>query len=434
MQWSSVKRVMVAFGASAAALGLAILPQHIPAIKAAFVDATPSALAQEQTKEQLEAQIAARNAQLRDVQAKLDAARSKLNSTSGQRKTLQSEVNRLEANIDELELGIEEDRLTVERLGFELTSLGNDVETLRDRMKDKQGTIAALLVEVQKSEAESPLITLLGADSLSDTIREAHSIAMLQGRVGSDLADLRGIQVDVLGKIDTSAAKRSEAEQRQLSLATKRELIADQQASKAKVLAATKNQESVFQAQVSALAAEQKKIAAETEAIEAALRAKINPQLLPTSGKGVLGMAVDGRISQGYGSTAFAQTGYAGKRHNGIDIAAPIGTPIYASADGTVVAAGNQDAYCPRGAYGRFTVITHPNGLTTLYAHQSKQVVAAGQVVKRGQLIGYVGTTGYATGPHLHFTVYATPTFAMGGSRVCGPMPQGGDVNPFNYL
>ncbi len=436
MQWSYAKRAATVFGLSALAIGIAASPQYVPALFGALSGATAaqSALAQSLTKEQLEAQINDRNSKLREVQLKLDAARGRLNTTSGQRKTLQGEVNRLEAQIDELELGIREDELMVERLGFEISALNNDVTSLRSRMKDKQGTIAALLVQVQKTEAQSPLIKLLSTDTLSDSVLTAHSIAALQDRVRVDLAELRDFQNQVLGKIDSSSEKRAEAEQRALSLSTKKELVADQQASRAQVLARTKSEEAVYQAQVAALAAEQKKIAAEMEALDAALRAQINKANLPTSGKGTLVMPVAGRISQGYGATSFAQTGYAGKWHNGIDIAAPLGTPIYAAADGTVSAAGNQDAYCPRGAYGRFTVISHTNGLTSLYAHQSKQLVAAGSTVTRGQLIGYVGATGYATGPHLHFTVYSSPTFKMGGSRVCGPMPQGGDVNPFNYL
>jgi murein DD-endopeptidase MepM/ murein hydrolase activator NlpD len=105
-----------------------------------------------------------------------------------------------------------------------------------------------------------------------------------------------------------------------------------------------------------------------------------------------------------------------------------------AADSGTVVATGDQDKYCYRGAYGRFIVIQHANGLTTLYAHLSKIAVSKGDTVSRGQTIGYVGSTGYATGPHLHFTVFSSPTFSMGGSKTCGPMPHGGDLNPLNYL
>ncbi|MEK7566353.1 MAG: M23 family metallopeptidase, partial [Patescibacteria group bacterium] len=95
---------------------------------------------------------------------------------------------------------------------------------------------------------------------------------------------------------------------------------------------------------------------------------------------------------------------------------------------------GNQDKYCYRGAYGKFVVVEHENNLTTLYAHFSLITATQGKEVRRGDLIGYVGRTGYATGPHLHFTVFASQTFRMGPSLMCGPMPFGGDINPTNYL
>lgn len=433
--WSIVRRTALACALSALALLIALAPQHLPRLADAVLRVTPHALADEAAeKAALEAQIAASNAKLRAVQVQLDAAKARLNSTTGQRRSLQSEVNRLEAQINQLELGIQEDELMSERLGYEIQSLSSDVVTLRNKMKDKQSTIAALLVQVQKAEGLSPLISLLSANSLSETVRDASASKALQDQMRADLASLRDIQENVLGKIDESDAKKTEAEQRQIAAAAKRGIIADQQADKAKVLTSTKNQESAYQQQVSALQAQQRQIAAEIEAVDAALRAKINKSTLPTGGAGVLGMPVAGRISQGYGATAFAQTGYAGKRHNGIDIAAPIGTPIHAAADGTVAAVGNQDAYCPRGAYGRFIAIRHPNGLVTLYAHLSQVSVSSGQAVKRGDVVGYVGATGYATGPHLHFTVYAGSTFQIGATRVCGPGPQGGDVNPMSYL
>ncbi|MDZ7577931.1 MAG: peptidoglycan DD-metalloendopeptidase family protein [Candidatus Nanopelagicales bacterium] len=83
--------------------------------------------------------------------------------------------------------------------------------------------------------------------------------------------------------------------------------------------------------------------------------------------------------------------------HAGADIGAPSGVAIHAADDGVVLTAGYS------GGYGNFTVIAHGGGLTSGYAHQSQISVGAGQRVKRGQVIGYVGTTGLSTGPHLHF-------------------------------
>jgi murein DD-endopeptidase MepM/ murein hydrolase activator NlpD len=93
-----------------------------------------------------------------------------------------------------------------------------------------------------------------------------------------------------------------------------------------------------------------------------------------------------------------------GRMHEGIDIGAPMGTPIYAAAGGTVIYAGWE------GGYGNLIVIDHGNGLATAYGHQSQLAASSGQTVGRGQLIGYIGSTGHSTGPHLHFEVRVNGT------------------------
>jgi len=88
---------------------------------------------------------------------------------------------------------------------------------------------------------------------------------------------------------------------------------------------------------------------------------------------------------------------------NGVDIGAARGTPIHSSADGTVIIARSNGAW--NGGYGNYVVITHGNGTQTLYSHMRSAIVSPGQSVSNGQVIGYVGATGRATGPHLHFEV-----------------------------
>ena len=85
--------------------------------------------------------------------------------------------------------------------------------------------------------------------------------------------------------------------------------------------------------------------------------------------------------------------------HYAIDIGAPIGTPIHAAASGTVVFARTGS----NGGYGNLVIIKHPNGTETRYAHQSKIATHSGEQVSQGEVIGYVGSTGHSTGPHLHF-------------------------------
>ena len=85
--------------------------------------------------------------------------------------------------------------------------------------------------------------------------------------------------------------------------------------------------------------------------------------------------------------------------HAGVDLAAPAGSPIVATADGTVGRAGWS------GGYGLMVAIAHGGGMQTRYAHMSRLAVAPGQAVRQGQVIGYVGSTGRSTGPHLHYEV-----------------------------
>jgi len=85
--------------------------------------------------------------------------------------------------------------------------------------------------------------------------------------------------------------------------------------------------------------------------------------------------------------------------HKGVDLAATAGTPIVAAADGRVISAGWS------GGYGRAVVIAHAGGVETRYGHMSRIAASAGEIVHRGEVIGYVGSSGLSTGPHLHFEV-----------------------------
>jgi murein DD-endopeptidase MepM/ murein hydrolase activator NlpD len=103
-----------------------------------------------------------------------------------------------------------------------------------------------------------------------------------------------------------------------------------------------------------------------------------------------------------------------GRMHKGIDIAGPIGTPVNAAADGIVVAAGWSS-----GGYGNLVEVKHNDGTTTRYGHNNRLSVAVGQVVRQGQQVAEMGSTGHSTGSHLHFEI----------------RPSGGDaVNPIAHL
>jgi murein DD-endopeptidase MepM/ murein hydrolase activator NlpD len=107
------------------------------------------------------------------------------------------------------------------------------------------------------------------------------------------------------------------------------------------------------------------------------------------------------RLSSGFGNRKHPILGYT-KLHKGTDFAAPTGTPIYAAGNGRIT------SYGANGSFGNHAKIEHANGYTTTYAHMSRfaKGLKRGSSVKQGQVIGYVGTTGRSTGPHLHYEVH----------------------------
>jgi murein DD-endopeptidase MepM/ murein hydrolase activator NlpD len=130
------------------------------------------------------------------------------------------------------------------------------------------------------------------------------------------------------------------------------------------------------------------------------------PSIMPVNRKLV-------KISSGFGWRYLP--GRGGQFHTGVDFAGHIGIPIFATGDGVVEDANLNASFA---GYGLIVLINHGFGFKTLYAHLSKVLVKPGDSVKRGQIIGYMGSTGYSTGPHLHYEV----------------IRNGQKVNPINYI
>jgi murein DD-endopeptidase MepM/ murein hydrolase activator NlpD len=121
------------------------------------------------------------------------------------------------------------------------------------------------------------------------------------------------------------------------------------------------------------------------------------PKLTASSASGFI-MPTNGELSSSFGYRRHPILGTV-RLHAGTDLGASYGTPIWAAKDGEVIFAGWN------GGYGNCVIVAHEGGISTLYGHQSEIAVSVGQQVSQGEIIGYVGSTGQSTGPHLHFEV-----------------------------
>lgn len=386
----------------------------------------------------LNAAIEAKARELQEIQRKLQETQKQLDKTSEKSRSLGEELTQISGNIKQLDLGIRKNTVTIGKLTLEIGSLESVIRETDGKIAGKKKAIGDIMRATQAIDDESPLIAFIKSETLAEAVDEASRLGELNENLSEATSELERLNGELAGKLGEKTSKKRSVETEHKALAARKTIVEDVKKERQEILKETKNQEKTYQQIVTDLAKRQAEIAAEIEAIDAELRRRIDPKSLPTAQKGVLGWpvaAADRLMTQSYGATAFALSGgYKGHWHNGIDIGGAYGSAIVTVYDGTVVAIGDQDRFCRRGAYGKFVVVKHPNNLVTLYAHLSAIGAEVGARVNRGDVIGYMGKTGYALGTHLHFTVYDATTFAMRGSRVCGPMPSGGDLDPQKYL
>lgn len=385
----------------------------------------------------LQDQINKRNQELADIQKKILENQAQLEQAQNQKKTAASEVQRINAQIKQVDLGINESQITIEKLGYEIDMLKNNIATAENDLAIKTAAVGELFRQLQMYDQENLLVSFMRAKNLSE------GLSVAQGLIDTNQALL--VKINELQKSrDALQAILNEAQDKKISkeienenLKNRKLIIAELKTEKEKALRDAKKKEYAYQESLEELEKRQAEIAAEIDAMEAQLRTQINYNEIPKTGSKVLAIPVKNpRVTQEHGYTSSAKKLYRKQYHNGLDFGIPVGTPVFSAYDGTVVSVANQDVYCWRGAYGKYIAIKHSTiGLATVYGHLSLYIVKEGEQVKKGQLIGYSGNTGYSTGPHLHFGVYDASTFRISASKSCGPeMPYGGDLNPRDYL
>jgi murein DD-endopeptidase MepM/ murein hydrolase activator NlpD len=326
---------------------------------------------------QLESQIAA-------ATERADAAQREVDRIGAEIAKVQAEIDRLQAEIDASQAEFENSVATLYRSG------GGATETLSVISfsdNPSEGIAAQRYMGQLADDAQSAIDEY---DALQDDVDAAKQELEAQQDLAEEaraVAETERAEVQRLRDAHEPARAAAEAEE-----AREEDLLAGVQARK-----------SEFEAQLAQLQAEQAALA------QSVSRGSGGGSR--GSGSGPLSWPCDGGVVSGYGYRVHPISGTS-RLHSGVDLNCANGAPISAAGSGVVVEVGW------RGGYGNAVVIDHGDGLATLYAHQSQTAASPGQTVSTGDVIGYVGSTGYSTGPHLHWEVWVngTPVDPMGYS------------------
>ena len=392
------------------------------------------------SESELRDRMEAQQKEIQKLEEEIATYQKTLLATEDQSKTLQKEVARIETQIKKLNADM---RLTQNRISatqLQIEELDESITEHETKMEARRHALAETLQAVYQADTNSLIEVLLGHERISDFFGSLEDIEKLERSIHDDLADLRDLKNALEQERDSRQEQKKTLSTLSQELQSRRTIEEGAKKSKNTLLSATKNEETRYQQLLKERETKREAMLNEIQHIEDELRRLIDPSAIPASQTGVLAWPLKGNImlTQSFGNTPDAKILYNGKPHNGIDLGAPIGTPLYAADSGEVWETGNTDAFSGCLSYGKWVLIKHPNNLATLYAHLSQIGVTRGTSVTRGDLIGYTGDTGYATGPHLHFTVYDASTVQFRSSKIpgsnCQYLPYGGYLNPLAYL
>ncbi len=349
-----------------------------------------------------------------------------------QEKTITGEIEALNVQQGQTQAEISSTKKEVESLSEKIKSLERDIKDREKEIKNKKEMLKGLLQSDYQNK-QSGIFELAFLDNnidglfnQSDQINQSgDKIIELMNEVEEAKSELEKNKNDLGDKKSEQESAKEKLEQKNLNLQS------------------VENKKQVLLGQTQAEKEKYEKLLAtvENEIYDLESGKSVDYGNIPAAKGGYFDYPVGSpSVTQGYGclKTAFARKSYPscdggkGGFHNGIDFGKNSGTTIYAVRSGKIIGSGNNGRY----AYGQWLAIDHGDGLVTLYGHLSKKNVSKGDKVKTGDKIGVMGTTGYSTGVHLHFTVFDKKSFGTTESKyVDGLMiPNGASVNPNRYL
>lgn len=394
----------------------------------------------------LKSKISEKNEEMEIIQKEIEKYKSKFEAASNESKNIKSEINILETNLLKIkaEIKLSQNRIDAAKLSLEELILA--ISDTEEKIKKSLEIISETLKIINEEDGNSILEIILANNNFSDFFNNLKNIEEIERKISFHLSDLKILKKNLEEEKTEVDINKTNLEARKEEFVDRQEIQKNIQDQKQTLFAETKNQEQTFKKILNEKLKKQKELEKEIKSIEEEIKIAIDPASLPVSGSGVLSWPLEtNTITQYFGNTPFATQNaqvYGGMGHNGIDLRASIGTSVKSGDDGKIIGTGNTDIACKGASYGKWILIEHNNNLSTLYAHMSVIKVRTGDIVKNGQFLGYSGDTGYVTGPHLHFAVFASKAVEIKTiqSKACGTFmtlpiaPYNGYLNPLSYL
>lgn len=357
----------------------------------------------------LKSKIDERNNKIKALEEEIKQYNTEVLNAGKEAKTLQSTIKTLDLSKKKITTDISLTENKINKTALTIEQLDDQIDDTKEHIDVNKIAILKAIKDTQVREDNNLLISILSKRNIGDIWTEVDSSNKVQETIRDKSKELLILKSDMEKKQNDLGKQKNSLLTLKQDLTGKKQAVEYTVQEKATVLAQTKNKEQTFKELVKTKEQQKSQFEKELYEFESQLNILIDKGSYPAPRSGVLSWPLDDvYITQKFGKTVGAEQLYKSGSHNGVDFRASIGTKVKNVLSGLVVGSGNTDASPGCYSFGKWVMVKHDNGLSTIYGHLSVISVSNGQRLETGDLIGFSGNTGYSTGPHLHISVYAT--------------------------
>jgi len=327
------------------------------------------------------------------VKNQIRVVRSKLKQTRIEQRNVMGQLSATQRRLEDTQQKVIRNKLDLMNAEENLRVITRRLDRTQRQLERRGKLLAGRLVQIYKGEDIGYLDVLLGSRDMRTFLSRGYYVKKIVQSDVKLIDEIKAMQEQVERDKKAQAAEVGRVSRLQADLIQQRDSIQDLAGQKQAELDAIEHNLELYERVLADLEAQSQAIAAAIQRYQSTPRGR---KRYAQAFTGALGLPVSGRITSRFGYRVHPING-AHSLHTGVDIACPVGTPVHASAAGEVILAGWM------GAYGNAVVIDHGGGVSTLYGHNSSLLVGVGDQVEKGQVIARSGSTGYSTGPHVHF-------------------------------
>lgn len=343
------------------------------------------------------------NNEKNSIKDKIKDSKKSLEESKTEKSSILKEVEYLDKELEKTESELEKLKISIEETNKILEKTENELKEANEK-KEKQYESLKKRIKIMYENRDSGYIQiLLDSKGFTEFLKRIEYINHIIEHDKSIFERYRETEEFIYLKVEQIKAEKKNIEDLTNQTNDKKAQIEKNISNKHQIVAKIRSKEETLDQQIKDLEKEDREITRLINEAKAIKVTKASNNKIYTGGSGgILAHPVPQYAGKPYNDVfGYRKNPISGKRelHSGLDLKATYGCDIVAAESGTIMYSGN------RGGYGKTIIIDHGNGMTTLYAHNSKLVVSKGEEVKRGQVIAKAGSTGYSTGVHAHFEV-----------------------------